>query len=211
MKRKVKAIVVEDHPLMAQATLQLLEQIERIEAAGIARNGQEALQLNAEVNPDLILLDYQLPDLSGTQVAEQLKADNPNVRIIIFTGVDISDLLPFLLAGQISGIISKGVNESTLRHIVACVLDNHVVLPQSMLQQLRSSASADAMEQLLSDEEVLLMTLVIKGDTYEKIAEQMYISKRSVDNYLRRIYEKLGVQTRAQAIEKFVQSPQYPG
>ncbi|MEK0313888.1 response regulator transcription factor [Cohnella sp. 56] len=209
MKRKVKAIVVDDHPLMAQATLQLLDQIDRIEAAGIAKSGQEAIELCASVNPDLVLLDYQLPDLSGTQVAEQLRAANPNMRIVIFTGVDVSDLLEYLLSGQISGIISKGVNESAIKHIVACVLDNHVVLPQSMLQQLKSSARADAVEFVLSDEEVLLMKLIIKGDTYEKIAEQMYISKRSVDNYLRRIYEKFGVQTRAQAIEKFVQSPQY--
>lgn len=209
MKRKVKAIVVDDHPLMAQATLQLLDQIDRIDAAGIAKNGQEAIELCAAVNPDLVLLDYQLPDLSGTQVAEQLKAANPNMRIVIFTGVDVSDLLEHLLSGQISGIISKGVNESAIQHIVACVLDNHVVLPHSMLQQLKSSARADAVEFVLSDEEVLLMKLIIKGDTYEKIAEQMYISKRSVDNYLRRIYEKFGVQTRAQAIEKFVQSPQY--
>ncbi|CAI6085029.1 response regulator transcription factor [Cohnella sp. JJ-181] len=209
MKRKAKAIVVDDHPLMAQATLQLLAQMDRIEAAGIARNGEEAIRLCEAETPDLVLLDYQLPDLSGTQVAEQLKAAHPQLRIIIFTGVDVSDLLPCLLSNLISGIISKGVNESTLKHIVACVLDNHVVLPQSLLHQLKSASNADVAELLLSEEEVLLMTLIIKGDTYEKIAEQMYISKRSVDNYLRRIYEKLGVQTRAQAIEKFVQGPQY--
>ncbi|WP_217595741.1 response regulator transcription factor [Cohnella sp. GbtcB17] len=211
MKRKYKTIVVDDHPLMAQATLQLLGQMERIETAGVAKNGEEAIQLSAAVRPDLVLLDYQLPDLSGTQVAEQLKAAHPNLKIIIFTGVDVSDLLPFLLSGLIGGIISKGVTESTMKHIVACVLDDQIVLPQSMLPQLKNVTGKDAVNQLLTDEEVLLMTLIIKGDTYEKIAEQMYISKRSVDNYLRRIYEKLGVQTRAQAIEKFVQSPQYQG
>jgi len=209
MRRKFRTIVVDDHPLMAQATLQLLSQMERIETAGVAKSGEEAIQLCAAVNPDLVMLDYQLPGLSGTQVAEQLKAAYPNLKIIIFTGVDVSDLLPFLLSNLISGIISKGVTESTMKHIIACVLDNHIVLPQSMLQQLKSVSGKDAVNQLLSEEEVLLMTLIIKGDTYEKIAERMFISKRSVDNYLRRIYEKLGVQTRAQAIEKFVQSSQY--
>ncbi|MFC3802480.1 response regulator [Cohnella sp. GCM10012308] len=209
MKRKYKTIVVDDHPLMAQATLQLVSQMDRIETAGFARSGEDAIQLAAAVSPDLVLLDYQLPDLSGTQVAEQLKAEHPNLKIIIFTGVDVSDLLPFLLSNLISGIISKGVTESTMMHIVACVLDNHIVLPQSMLPQLKSISGKDNVDQLLSEEEVLLMSLIIKGDTYEKIAEQMYISKRSVDNYLRRIYEKLGVQTRAQAIERFVQSSQY--
>lgn len=209
MKRKFRTIVVDDHPLMAQATLQLLSHMDRIETAGVAKSGEEAIQLCAVVSPDLVLLDYQLPGLSGTQVAEQLKAAYPSLKIIIFTGVDVSDLLPFLLSNLISGIISKGVTESTMKHIIACVLDNHIVLPQSMLQQLKSVSGKDAVNQLLTDEEVLLMTLIIKGDTYEKIAERMFISKRSVDNYLRRIYEKLGVHTRAQAIEKFVQSSQY--
>ncbi|MDI4645741.1 response regulator transcription factor [Cohnella hashimotonis] len=209
MKRKYKTIVVDDHPLMAQATLQLVSQMDRIETAGFAKSGEDAIQLAAAVSPDLVLLDYQLPDLSGTQVAERLKAAHPNLKIIIFTGVDVSDLLPFLLSNLISGIISKGVTESTMKHIVACVLDNHIVLPQSMMSQLKSMSGKDNVDQLLSEEEVLLMTLIIKGDTYEKIAERMYISKRSVDNYLRRIYEKLGVQTRAQAIERFVQSSQY--
>jgi two-component system competent response regulator ComA len=195
MKRVVKAIVIDDHPLMAQATQQLLGQIDSLEVAGIAHSGQEALELAAAVQPDLIFLDYQLPDQSGTKVAEHLKRQLPKAHIVIFTGVDISDLLPHLLSNQISGIVSKSANEATIKHIVACVLDNHVVLPHSLLNKLLKTP--------------LKQEIVVRGETYEKIAEHMYVSKRTVDNYLRKIYEKMGVQTRIQAIERFVQSNQY--
>jgi two-component system competent response regulator ComA len=209
MKRVVKAIVIDDHPLMAQATQQLLGQIDSLEVAGIAHSGQEALELAAAVQPDLIFLDYQLPDQSGTKVAEHLKRQLPKAHIVIFTGVDISDLLPHLLSNQISGIVSKSANEATIKHIVACVLDNHVVLPHSLLNKLLKTPLKQEIEIPLTDEECKLMQMVVRGETYEKIAEHMYVSKRSVDNYLRKIYEKMGVQTRIQAIERFVQSNQY--
>jgi len=209
VKRCLKAIVVDDHPLMAQATVQLLNQIEQIEVAGVAHTAKQTLELADSVQPDLVFLDYQLPDQSGTQVAEQLKQKNPQVRIVIFTGVDASDLLPLLISHRIGGIVSKGVSEETLKHIVACVLDDHVVLPQSIFHQMKLPSYHTEPDIPLTDEECRLMAMIVKGETYERIAEQMFISKRSVDNYLRRIYDKMGVQTRIQAIERFLKSRQY--
>jgi two-component system competent response regulator ComA len=208
MKRPVKAIVVDDHPLMAQATMQLLNEMDSVEVAGVAHTGKEALELAETVRPDLLMLDYQLPDQPGTQVAEKLKAKCPGIHVVIFTGVDVSDLLPFVLSQQISAVVSKGARETTIKHTVACILDGHIVLPNSLIQQLKLP-SKYATEIALTEEECELMAMIVKGETYERIAEQMFISKRSVDNYLRRIYEKLGVQTRVQAIERFVQSRQY--
>ncbi|MBB6735686.1 response regulator [Cohnella zeiphila] len=209
MKRIMKAIIVDDHPLMAQATMHLLSQIDRIETVGVAHNAKQALELAESVRPDLVFLDYQLPDQSGTQVAEQLRERDRNVRIVIFTGVDASDLLPFLLTHQINGIVSKDVSESTVKHIVACILDGHIVLPHSIFNQIQLPSYQTEPEISLTDEECQLMAMIVKGETYERIAEQMFISKRSVDNYLRRIYEKMGVQTRIQAIERFLKSKQY--
>jgi len=209
MKRRMKAIIVDDHPLMAQATHHLLTQIERLEMAGVAHNAREALELAEAAKPDLVFLDYQLPDQLGTKVAEQLKQKDPNVKIIIFTGVDASDLVPYLLTHQINGIVSKDVSESTVKHIVACVLDGHVVLPHSLIHQIKLPSYQTEPEVDLTDEECQLMGMIVKGETYERVAEQLFISKRSVDNYLRRIYEKMGVQTRIQAIERFLKSKQY--
>lgn len=209
MKRTTKAIVVDDHPMMAHATRQLLDRIENIEVAGVAHSGRGAIELAESTQPDLVFLDYQLPDQTGTQVAEQLKRQHPNARIVIFTGVDLSDLMPYLLSNLINGVVSKEVSEETIRHIVACILDNHIVLPQSVLHRMKLPAPKAETEVELTDEECSLMAMIVKGETYERIAEKLFVSKRSVDNYLRRIYDKMGVQSRIQAIERFVQSKQY--
>lgn len=209
MTRTVRAIVVDDHPLMAQATKDLLIQVEGVTVEGVVHNGGAALELADAVQPDLILLDYQLPDMTGTKVAELLKERHPNAYIVLFTGVDVSDLTLFAMSNYLSGVVSKGAREETIKHIIACVLDNQIVLPRTIFQRLKLPASNYALDVELTEEECTLMAMIVRGETYDRVAEQLFISKRSVDNYLRRIYEKMGVQTRIQAIERFVQSKQY--
>ncbi|MFC5401636.1 response regulator [Cohnella soli] len=204
--KKYKAIVVDDHPLMAQATKRLLEQIEEIEVIGVAHDGRKSLELVEEHEPDWVFLDFQLPDQSGMQVTEQIKSMYPHVRVVIFTGVDVSDLVYKLLELRVSGIISKDTSESAFRHMVACIQENHIVLPQDVFYKIKLFPAGSSDVALLTEEEIRMMTLMVQGSTYEQIADTIHVSKRSVDNYLKRIYDKLGVQNRNQAIEKFVQS-----
>ncbi|MEK3917610.1 response regulator transcription factor [Paenibacillus sp. FSL H7-0331] len=202
-----KAIVTDDHPLMAQATKELLEQIEGVEVVGIASNGQSCLELVERYRPDLVFLDYQLPDHMGTDIAAQIKASYPKTHIVFFTGVDVSALTDVFLELQVSGVISKGTRHATIQHVIGCILDDYIVMPRSVLQTFKGSAVPSTAE--LTDEEVLIMMLIIKGTTLEQIAAQIHISKRSVDNYQRKIYGKLGVKTRVEAIEAFIRSKYY--
>lgn len=209
MTKLTKAIVVDDHPLMAHATKDLLGQIDGIAVEGVAHDGKSALELVERCRPELVFLDFQLPDQSGAQIAEQINLICPNAHIVIFTGVDVSDLVNKFLELRVSGIISKETSEATFRHMIACILDNHIVLPHDVFYKIKLSPAIPSEESALTDEEVRMMSLLVKGATYEQIADTIYVSKRSVDNYLRKIYDKLGVQNRNQAIEKFVQSKQY--
>lgn len=207
--KTIKALVVDDHPLMAQATKSILERMERIEVAGIAHDGQSCLALVEELNPDLIMLDYQLPDQSGTQILEKVREVLPQAFVVVFTGMEVSDLVHPLLGLRVNGIISKGTSETTLKHMMTCILDRQVVLPYDDFYKIKLPEVAAAQPSNLSEEELLIMRMVVKGSTYEQIADTIHVSKRSIDNYLRRIYGKLGVQNRIQAIERFVQSGSY--
>lgn len=208
MKRNIKAIVTEDHPLMAQATKGLLEQIEEIKVIGLAYSGADCLQLVREHLPDLVLLDYQLPDVLGTELVKDIKALRPEVQIIIFTGVDLSDLAERFVDLQINGIISKGTGHSSILHMIHCVLENYTVFPTTVLNRLQTGVKASPKGDLTEDE-ILIMKLLIKGETLEQIADAIHVSKRSVDNYQKRIYEKLGVKNKVQALEAFIQSKYY--
>lgn len=207
--KTIKALVVDDHPLMAQATKSILERMERIVVTGIAHDGKSCLELADSLKPDLIMLDYQLPDQSGTQILEKVREVLPQAIVVVFTGMDVSDLVHPLLGLRVNGIISKGTSETTLKHMMTCILDRQVVLPYDDFYKIKLPEAAAIQPSNLSEEELLIMRMVVKGSTYEQIADTIHVSKRSIDNYLRRIYEKLGVQNRTQAIERFVQSGSY--
>jgi DNA-binding NarL/FixJ family response regulator len=212
MKRNIRTIVVDDHPVVARATKHILEQVEGVDVVGIAANGQDGIELVEEHQPDLLFLDYHLPDQYGSQVAEKVKRRSPNTHIVIFTGIDLADMYNHLIEIGVSGIISKESGETTIQNLVRCILDNHTMIPIPIYRQMRITSrqkSADTEFVDLSPDEIQIMTLLVKGVTHEQIADQIHVSKRSVDNYLKKIYDKLDVTSRIQAIEKFVRSPMY--
>lgn len=211
MNSNIKVLVVDDHPLMAQATKQLLEQIEHMEVVAVANDGKGCIELADMHQPDMVFLDYQLPDLLGTDVAAVIKKKFPHIHIVIFTGVDVSAFANHLLDLQVSGIISKGARHTSIKHMIACILENHVVLPRSVLQKIKVLPNYPSHDVELTDDEVLIMKMIVQGATLEQVADAIHTSKRSVDNYQRKIYDKYGVKTRGQAIEKFVQSRYYRG
>lgn len=209
MNARVKTLIVEDHPLMANATKHILEQIDRLEVIGTAGSGTVALELTRQYQPGIVFLDYHLPDGFGTQMAKQIKEFNPNIHVVIFTGIDITDIYNKLLEIGVSGILSKEASEHTIRNLVNCVLDNYTMLPLPLYHQLRLSTLKPSADEYLTVDEVQIMTLIVKGATHDQIADLIHASKRSVDNYVRKIYDKYGVKSRVQAIEKFVKSRYY--
>lgn len=209
MNRYVKALVVEDHPLMAVATRNILEQIEGIEVVGTASSGKIAIELVEVYQPELVFFDYYLPDGFGNHIVEEVKTRFPHIHVVIFTGVDITDLYNSLLELGVSGIISKESSELTVRNMVSCILDNHTMIPLRLYHQMRLNAPNANSEVNLTGDEVQIMTLIVSGATHEYIAEQIHASRRSIDNYVRKIYDKFGVKSRVQAIERFVKSRYY--
>jgi two-component system competent response regulator ComA len=205
MNEEVKILIVDDHPLIAQATQYTLEQMPGIQVIGIAGNGKMCMELIDQHQPDIVFLDFQLPDQYGDEVAKWIKTKYPQIHIVIFSGIDITDLLNHFIELKVSGIVSKESGGDTLRDLVKSLLKNQTVLPLSLFHQMRF-IERNPQPQLLTEDEVLMMTRVVEGFTNEQIGDEIHMSKRSVDNYLRRIYEKFGVKSRSQAIEKFVQS-----
>lgn len=207
MNETVKALVIDDHPLVAHATKELLEDTDCIEVVGIASSAEEGMEQIKKHQPGLVFLDYQLPDLSGTEVAAQIKKEYPQIHIVIFTGHDLTGAMNRLIELKISGVLSKESSIRTIKNMVNCILDNHTMLPLSLYHQIQLTGSPSYEE--LNDEEVMMMGMLVKGATHDQIADHIHMSKRTVDNYLRRIYDKLGAKSRMEAMEKFIKSRHY--
>ncbi|WP_243767766.1 response regulator transcription factor [Paenibacillus agricola] len=204
-----RTLIVDDHPVMALATKMVLEQIEHIEVVAIAASGKACLELNELYKPDLIMLDYNLPDQFGSVVAKQIKKNSPGTHIIIFTGIDVTDIYNQLITIGVSGILSKDSNERAIQNMIRCILDDCTMIPLALYRGMQLTTSLPTQDTLLTKDEIHIMTLLVRGATQEQIAHEIFVSKRSVDNYLKKIYNKLSVKSRIQAIEKFVQSNYY--
>jgi two-component system competent response regulator ComA len=210
MSDVVKTLVVDDHPLFARATKALLEQMYRIEVTRVVSNAKQCLEQVALLQPGLVFLDYQLPDQSGMDVAAEIKRKYPHIHIVIFTGIELSSIFNKLIDAKVSGILSKESNERTIINMVNCILDGQTMLPLSFFHQMQLNVVTDVTEDFsLQDEEVNMLNMLMKGATHEQIADQIYMSKRTVDNYLRKIYDKLGVKSRPEALQKFIKSKYY--
>lgn len=205
MNKSIKALVVDDHPLVAQATKNLLQEIDVIDVVGIAINAAQCLAMIKELQPNLVFLDYQLPDESGTEVAKHIRRMYADIHIVIFTGIEINDLYNTFIDIKVSGILSKESSVTTIKNMVNCILDGYTIMPLSIFHNLKlTSAESPQQEFLLTTEEISMMNMIVKGATHDHIAEKIHMSKRTVDNYLKKIYDKLGVKSRLEAIERFI-------
>lgn len=204
-------VIIDDHPLMAEATKELLEKELDVEVAALARNGEEGMRIIAASQPDLVLMDYKLPDMTGHEVADQISQNWPAMHVIIFSSVDITPYIAQLLNAKVGGILSKENTHQAIIHAVSSVLDGFAVIPRTAGWEPGLLVQQKSLDLELSANEVSLMTLIIKGNTIEQIAEQIHMSKRSVDNWLKKLYEKMGVKGRTQALEIFLKSQYYEG
>ncbi|MCS7463875.1 response regulator transcription factor [Paenibacillus doosanensis] len=209
MNYTMSVLIVDDHPVMAKATKGILEQIPGIEVIGIAGSGAACLDFVDMHRPDIVFLDYHLPDQFGSAVAKDIKESYPQTHVVIFTGIDIADMYNHLLEIGVSGIISKEAGESVVQTMARALMDGCTVLPLPLYRSMRLVTGAASQEVVLTSDEVQIMSMLVKGATHEQIANEIYVSKRSVDNYLKKIYNKLGVKTKVQALEQFVQSKYY--
>lgn len=200
-------LIVEDHPLMAEALQGILEGMEGIRVIGIAGNAARCMELVKNHSPDIVFLDYQLPDVSGAEVVPLIRKVNETCKIVVFTGHQLQDIYPLFRQMQISAVLSKGSKAVTITNMVRCLLDNYTMVPLDLFHQMYEGSFAA--QEALTDDEVKILNLLVQGSTNEEIAQKIFVSKRSVDNYLKRIYAKLNVQSKIQAAEWFVKSVYY--
>jgi DNA-binding NarL/FixJ family response regulator len=199
------ALFADKHPLMAQATKELLNQIGNVKVVSVAESGMQCLSETEHYQPDLIILDHKMKDVDGS-VIKEIKEISPKTKVIIFTGSTIDGISPEVLS-LADGLVSKEAGHETVKHAFLCAKNGYYVVPGSIQKHI--TFPTDLIEIGLNDEEALIMNLVIRGSTIEKIADELFVSKRTVDNYQRRIYQKMGVNNRAEAIELFMRSKHY--
>lgn len=209
-KVKVKVLVVDDHPLFAEGTVSLLSFDPRITVIGIAKNGIECQSIMNETEVDVVLLDINLPDISGVELIDRIKEIQPAVKILMLTEYNPQ--------GYITKSISKGANGFLIKDCSVKVIAEGIVRVyqggvyfcpelETFLQPVVKNERlhfpnkpVETLRRLLNHREVEIIELVSRGLHNKEIALTLGINERDVDQHVNDILNKFEVNTRLEAV-----------
>ena len=205
---RIRLVVVDDHALFRRGLVGLLEEMPEFTVVGEAANGQEALPLVDRVQPEIILLDINMPILDGLQTLTAIRKNHPDQKILMLTiSQNDEDLIGAIVNGA-NGYLLKNTEPEVLRSTLLQVASgNSVLSPEitaKVLHAVRRS-QVDRSRGLLSEREVEVLKCLARGQTTAQIANGLFISENTVKTHIRHILEKMEVNNRAEAVARAAQ------
>ena len=206
MMKVWQVVLVGCHPTSMLGTKLILEESGELSVLQMCSSWSECSAIIKEKHPELILTDYHMPEGDVEGVLADLKRSSPESHIVVMTDEDAMELLKPLMELGASGLLSKQASPRQLLQMILGLREGFISMPLEWMNRgllpKTTSPLYDGLMQLTATE-TFIMERIVQGVTYDKIALEIEVSRRSIDNYLRKIYVKLNVSTRAQAIEKF--------
>lgn len=193
----IKIILVDDHELVRKGVGHILNNTNGMQVIAEVGNGTDAIKQVRALDPDIVLLDLKLPDISGLEVTEKLLRYNPDIKIIVLSAVK-NDLYPFrLLEAGARGYLTKQCSPDELVSAVKTVHAGQRMISPAIAHQLaiaKIEGKSDSKFGKLSNKEMEVMSMVVRGEPVNDIANQLNLSPKTVNSYRYRIFDKLDIQ-----------------
>ena len=198
----IKVLIADDHAIVRGGIRRMLEDQEDIQIVGEAADGQGAIQRVLETAPDVILLDISMPGMDGLDATKQLKAIDPNVRILILTMHAEEQYAPRLMRAGAMGYVTKNAAPEELTKAIQVIHSGRRFISPTLAENLAWRYLGDKADltpvECLSDRELQVLCLLAKGNTNQEIAEFLYLSVKTIDTYRARVLEKLNLRNNAE-------------
>jgi DNA-binding NarL/FixJ family response regulator len=208
-KQLIRILVVDDHKLFREGLSALLNAAPETTVVGEAGTGTEAIARTEALAPDVVLMDIQMPDMNGIEATCRILADHPATGVIMLTMLEDDDSLFAAMCAGARGYILKGADKAEVLRTVAAVAEGQALFGPVIASRLTAffqagSATTASLEPFpeLTDREREVLALIAQGLNNQEIAGRLYISTKTVSNYISNIFNKLQVSDRAQAIVK---------
>lgn len=203
----IRVVLVDDHAVVRAGIRQFMERAPDIQVVGEAEDGEEAKTLILDQQPDVTVLDIQMPKLSGIEVTRWLRANFRHVGVLVLTAYDDDPYVLTVLQAGANGYVLKTASP---KDIIQAVRDVHAgksaldaVIAQKLVAQIARQADTQPVEQL-SERELEVLALAAKGFTNKAIGAQLGISDRTVQGHLAHIFNKLQASSRTEAVMRAV-------
>ncbi|HXY73778.1 MAG TPA: response regulator transcription factor [Dehalococcoidales bacterium] len=204
---KIKILLAEDHVVVREGTRELIQHEDDMEVVGEAGDGEEAVELATQTHPDVIIMDVNMPKLNGIEATKQIKVKLPSTAILILSAYDNDQYISALLEAGAAGYLLKNIKGKELIDAVRAVHAGESVLhpkiARKVLNRLITPGSridSEPAVNVLSERELEVLKLAARGLNNRDIADQLFLSIRTVQAHLGNIFNKLDVGSRTEAI-----------
>ena len=201
----IRVLIVDDHAIVRAGLRALMKSEPGMELVGEANNGEQAIQFSKELQPDVIVLDLNLPDLDGIQVTHRIKNEQPGIRILILTVHEDEALLREAIRAGASGYIIKHAAENELISAIRSILMDEIYIHPKMIRALLVDPEPPKLPagpsiDMLTPRELEILQFLIQGYTNRQIAEELSLSVRTVEGHRSNLSAKLGLHSRVDLI-----------
>jgi DNA-binding NarL/FixJ family response regulator len=201
--RPVRVLICDDHEVVREGLRTLFSKQPGLSVVGEAATVKEAIQAAARSKPDVVIMDVRLPDGNGIEACRAIREARPETGVIMLTSyADDEALFSSILAGA-AGYLLKDAKSQAVLDAVAAVAQGRSLLDPSVtgavLERVRKGTAEDPALASLTDQERKVLEHVAQGKTNREIGEAMFLSEKTVKNYVSRILDKLGLARRAEA------------
>ncbi len=203
MSQAIRVLIVDDHTIVRKGIRALLAEIAGIEVVGEADNGQEAIAQAETLHPDVILMDLAMPKMDGIEATRQIKASQPESRILVMTSFAADDkVFPAIKAGALGYLLKESAPEDlvqAIRQIYRGESSLHPTIARKVLQEITHPPDRPPTPNPLTEREAEVLRLVAQGLSNQDIARKLNISDPTVRTHVSNIMSKLHLATRIQA------------
>ena len=200
--QQIKAVVVDDHPLIRDGMRYMLASYADIEIVGEADTGEAALAICMRELPDVVLLDLNLPDMDGVEVISELRAQNPDVKVVVVTALPGGDRIQEALSSGATSYLNKDVSSGDLANSIRLAYRGTSTFAVAAVQALMGTATSapPPIGQDLTEREREVLRLIAQGMRNRQIGERLVISTATVDFHIQHLRAKLHASSRTELV-----------
>lgn len=197
---KIRVMVVDDHLIVREGLITLLETFPEFELVGAASGGAEAIEIVGKLSPHVVLMDLMMPDVDGVQATKAIRGQHPEIQVLAVTSFKEMELVRGVLeAGAIGYLLKTTSAEELADAILSAHRRELTVAPEASQAVIEAMTTPSPPGRDLTSREEEVLALLVKGLSNSEIGERLDVSPHTVKNHLRSVYSKLGVNSRTAA------------